>query len=111
VILEFFGGANPPEHTLPRDVSLLSDATLVANLNMKATLHTPSLPAGRSEMSKELEKLLEDARSVQMTPAQKEEQRRSFAYGNAKLENEFVTREMIDDAAEEHAAREHRSRE
>ena len=56
-------------------------------------------------MSEELKRLLEAAKSVRMTPAQKEEQRRSFAYGNAKIENNFVTREMVDQAAEEYAAR------
>ena len=56
-------------------------------------------------MSEELKRLLEVAKTVRMTPEQKEEQRRSFAYGNAKIENEFVTREMVDQAAEEFAAR------
>jgi len=31
---------------------------------------------------------------------QQEEQRRSFAYGNTKIENDRITREMIDEAAE-----------
>ena len=35
-------------------------------------------------MSDDLNKLLEMARRVQMTPEQAEEQRRSFAYGNTK---------------------------
>jgi hypothetical protein len=35
-----------------------------------------------------------------MTPAEKELQRRSFAYGNANIENERVTRETIELAAE-----------
>lgn len=56
-------------------------------------------------MSDELKQMLERAKAVRMTPEQKEEQRRSFAYGNAKIENEFVTREMVDQAAEEYAAR------
>ena len=34
-----------------------------------------------------------------MTTEQQEEQRRSFAYGNTKLSNEAVTREMVVDAA------------
>lgn len=39
-------------------------------------------------------------RSLNMTPEQREEQRRSFAFGNANLDNPAITREMIDDAAE-----------
>jgi hypothetical protein len=35
-----------------------------------------------------------------MTPEEQEAQRRSFAYGNAHIENERVTREMVDDAAD-----------
>jgi hypothetical protein len=35
-----------------------------------------------------------------MSPEEKEAQRRSFAYGNAHIENERVTREMIDKAAD-----------
>lgn len=52
-------------------------------------------------MTNRLEQLLEDTRSVKMTPEQQEQQRRSFAYGNANIENERVTREMVDDAAEQ----------
>jgi hypothetical protein len=36
-----------------------------------------------------------------MTPEEKEEQRRSFAYGNTKIENPRITREMVDQAADE----------
>jgi hypothetical protein len=51
-------------------------------------------------MSQELEKLLDMARRVQMTPEQAEEQRRSFAYGNTKIENDSITRNTVDRAAE-----------
>ena len=51
-------------------------------------------------MSKELEELLEAAKAVKMTPRQQEEQRRSFAYGNTKIENERITRETIDTEAD-----------
>ena len=47
-------------------------------------------------MSDELEELIAAARSVQSTPRQREEQRRSFAYGNTRFENERITREMVD---------------
>jgi hypothetical protein len=51
-------------------------------------------------MSDKLQKLIDASRNVRMSEAQKEQQRRSFAYGNANIENERVTREMIDEAAE-----------
>lgn len=51
-------------------------------------------------MSNELQKLIDASRGTPMTEAQKEAQRRSFAYGNAHIENERVTREMVDAAAE-----------
>jgi hypothetical protein len=50
-------------------------------------------------MSKKLEALLKTAKKVKMTPVEYEEQRRSFAYGNTKIENERITRETIDKAA------------
>jgi hypothetical protein len=51
-------------------------------------------------MSDHLQKLLEVARRAPMSDADKEAQRRSFAYGNAHIENERVTREMVDEAAD-----------
>ncbi|MCA1974059.1 MAG: hypothetical protein LDL44_14580 [Caenispirillum sp.] len=57
-------------------------------------------------MNETLRMLLEKAKSVRMTPEQWEEQRRSFAHGNAAFENPNVTRAMIDDgdrAAKPHA--------
>ncbi len=51
-------------------------------------------------MSDILKALLEKAKTVRMTPEQKEEQRRSFAYGNTKIENPRITREIIDEEAE-----------
>ncbi len=47
----------------------------------------------------DLNELLERAKSVTMTDAQREEQRRSFAFGNTKIENDRITRQTIDDAA------------
>ena len=52
-------------------------------------------------MSEELDGLIEMARTIRMTPEQAERQRRSFAYGNVKIENDSITRETIDRAAEE----------
>jgi hypothetical protein len=51
-------------------------------------------------MSKELQDLIELARAAKMTPEQQEEQRQSFAYGNAAFENDRVTRETVRRASE-----------
>ncbi len=53
-------------------------------------------------MNRELKDLLKKTESVVMTPEQREEQCRDFAYGNAKISNPAVTREMVDRAAEEY---------
>jgi hypothetical protein len=51
-------------------------------------------------MSKHLKELLEAARKAPpMSDVEKEAQRQSFAYGNAHIENERVTREMVANAA------------
>ena len=46
-----------------------------------------------------LEELFAWARTYRMTPEEEHEQRISFAYGNAKIENDRVTREMVEQAA------------
>jgi len=51
-------------------------------------------------MSEKLQGLIEKARAVRMSIQDAEKQRRSFAYGNTKIENDRITREMIDDQAE-----------
>lgn len=51
-------------------------------------------------MDERFEKLLEVAKRIKLSPEDLEKQRRSFAYGNTKIENDLITREMIDDAAE-----------
>lgn len=43
----------------------------------------------------QLEALLNKARNTQMTDADREAQRQSFAYGNAHFENEHITRETV----------------
>ena len=55
--------------------------------------------------------LVERARHIKMTPAEKEKQRRSFAYGNANIENSAVTREIVDNAADELDSSKSRKRE
>lgn len=51
-------------------------------------------------MSKKLNELLELAKHVNMTEAQLEQQRISFAYGNTKFENERITKDTVTEAAE-----------
>jgi len=51
-------------------------------------------------MSDELAALIQRAFERRMSDAEREEQRRSFAYGNIKLANERVTRRMVDEQAE-----------
>ncbi|HVB87030.1 MAG TPA: hypothetical protein VNK23_10260 [Candidatus Dormibacteraeota bacterium] len=51
-------------------------------------------------MTKELIELLEAAKRIELSPEQKEEQRRSFAFGNTNIENPRVTRETVDREAE-----------
>jgi hypothetical protein len=51
-------------------------------------------------MTDVLKKLLEAAKTAKPTPEHREQQRRSFVYGNTHFENELITREMIDREAE-----------
>jgi hypothetical protein len=51
-------------------------------------------------MTENLKALIEAAKKVTPTQEHREEQRRSFAYGNTAFENERITREMIDRQAE-----------
>lgn len=52
-------------------------------------------------MKTELEKLIDLARKVEPSAEEREEQRRSFAYGNAGFENERITRTMVNELAEQ----------
>ena len=51
-------------------------------------------------MTEKLNELLAKAKKVKLSPQQKEEQRRSFAYGNTNIENSRITRETVDKEAE-----------
>ncbi len=51
-------------------------------------------------MPTDLKELLAAANAKPMSAADCEIQRRSFAYGNAHIENQRVTREMVDEAAQ-----------
>ncbi len=67
-------------------------------------LLAPTLVHG-AIMTEELNKLIEAARTRPFSEAEREAQRRSFAYGNAKIENHLVTREMVAEADEQIKAR------
>ncbi len=56
-------------------------------------------------MSDDLKALIEKARNVEMSREQREAQRRSFAYGNSKIENDRITRETVNREAESLATR------
>ena len=51
-------------------------------------------------MTGALAELIEAARRIRQSPEQREEQRRSFAYGNTAFENSRITREMVAEQAE-----------
>lgn len=52
-------------------------------------------------MAQDLQELLAAASQVKQTEAQKEEQRRSFAFGNTNIENPRITRATVDKQADE----------
>lgn len=52
-------------------------------------------------MTETLQALIDAAKQIEPTPEHREEQRRSFAYGNTHFENGLITREMIDRQAAE----------
>jgi hypothetical protein len=48
-----------------------------------------------------LSRLIELAKGVRMSTRQINEQRNSFVYGNTKIENSSVTREMVEEISRE----------
>jgi hypothetical protein len=51
-------------------------------------------------MPTDLESLIAAARFKEFPASEREAQRRSFAYGNTRIENSRITRELIDAQAE-----------
>ena len=51
-------------------------------------------------MTNYLQELVDAARRVPFPNDAREAQRRSFAYGNTRIENERITRQMVDEQAE-----------
>jgi hypothetical protein len=50
-------------------------------------------------MQTSLSQLVEMAKRVHMNDAQRREQRNSFVYGNTKIENEKITKELVEKIA------------
>jgi hypothetical protein len=51
-------------------------------------------------MGDALKDLIEAAKAIEPSAQEREEQRRSFAYGNTAFENSLITREMVDRQAD-----------
>lgn len=51
-------------------------------------------------MPKELQQLIDAAKSRAFSPSEREAQRRSFAFGNTNIENPRITRQTVDQQAE-----------
>ena len=51
---------------------------------------------GEILMQESISKLIEIAKTVRMNDQQRNEQRNSFVYGNTKIENEAITKEMVE---------------
>lgn len=51
-------------------------------------------------MTDDLAKLIEAARQIVPSEKQRDEHRRSFVFGNTAIENELITREMVDREAD-----------
>ena len=63
-------------------------------------IHRGSGKRGTNVTTSDFDKLLEKARKIQMTPEQLDQQRRSFVWGNTNIENERITKAMIDKAVD-----------
>ena len=66
---------------------------------LTAAKETPSFVKRRQVMTDELKEMLDAAKRAPMSSEDREAQRRSFAYGNAHIENDRVTWEMVNEAA------------
>ena len=51
-------------------------------------------------MNERLQTLIDRIRGIEMTPDQFARQRRSFVYGNTHLENDRITRELVEEIDE-----------
>jgi hypothetical protein len=71
-----------------------------ASISVKIAMASIVRVAYILSMTDDLKKLLEAAKTAKPTPEHREQQRRSFVYGNTHFENELITREMVDREAE-----------
>ena len=53
-------------------------------------------------MTEKLEELLSQARKIEMTIPEWREHRRSFVFGNTNIENDRVTRDIVEEADLKH---------
>ena len=67
---------------------------------VRTAMHGMDVYAGEDAMTEDLTKLVEAARRRPFPEEEREAQRRSFAYGNARIENDRVTWDMIVEADE-----------
>ena len=51
-------------------------------------------------MPDSLQQLIDAARRLPISAEERQAQRRSFAYGNTKIENDRITREIVDEQDE-----------
>jgi hypothetical protein len=51
-------------------------------------------------MTNDLQRLIEAAKQLRPSDEHREEQRRSFAFGNTAFENSRITRDMVNEQAE-----------
>lgn len=54
-------------------------------------------------MERSISELIEVAKTIMVDAAHREEQRRSFVFGNTAIENPSITRELVDRIADEMA--------
>jgi len=99
------GSPAPP----PRSCSCraISDQHFGQRVNATKTVRTgiSMMPCEVCVMNEALKVLIEASQKARMPNAEREAQRRSFAFGNTHFENELITREMVDRAADALAAR------
>jgi hypothetical protein len=58
-------------------------------------------------MTRDLQKLIEAAKKAAPSAEHREEQRRSFVFGNTAFENKLITREMVNEQAAQVAREPH----
>ncbi len=57
----------------------------------------PTIPVSRYASSMRFRWLLHKSKKITMTSEERDAQMKSFAYGNTKIDNDFVTRKMVEE--------------